>query len=57
MTFTIASAARESLSELIAARLQREKEEDDRKTKAYEEVSLGSIRDRDSFSYESADSA
>ena len=38
MTFTIASAAREALSALIADRLKREKEEDDRKAREYEEV-------------------
>ncbi len=39
MTFTIASAAREALTALIADRLKREKDEDDRKTREYEEVS------------------
>lgn len=38
MTFTIATAAREALSELIVDRLKKEKEEDDARTKAYEEV-------------------
>lgn len=38
MTFTIASAAREALSAVIADRIRREKEEDDRKTREYEEV-------------------
>jgi hypothetical protein len=40
MTFTIASAAREALSAVIADRLKREQEEDDRKAREYEEVSL-----------------
>lgn len=39
MTFTIASAAREALSAVIADRIRHEQEEDDRKAKAYEEVS------------------
>ena len=38
MTFTIASAAREALAQLILDRRKREKEEDDRKTAEYEEV-------------------
>jgi len=38
MTFTIASAAREVLGEVIKARLKREKEEDDRRTREYEEA-------------------
>lgn len=43
MTFTIATAAREALSAVIAMRLVREKAEDDAKTKAYEEVCLRGI--------------
>jgi hypothetical protein len=39
MTFTIASAAREALSGVIADRIRREKEEDDRRAREYEEVS------------------
>lgn len=39
MTFTIASAAREALSAVIADRLRREQEEDDRRAREYEEVS------------------
>lgn len=39
MTFTIASAARESLSGIVARRVEREREEDERKTREYEEVS------------------
>lgn len=38
MTFTIATAARDALSAVIAARQQREQEEDDAKERAYEEV-------------------
>jgi hypothetical protein len=38
MTFTIATAAREALSELIADRIQREKDEDNARTRAYEEA-------------------
>lgn len=40
MTFTIASAAREALSAVIADRIRKEKEEDDRKARAYEEVCM-----------------
>ena len=40
MTFTIASAAREALSAVIADRLKREQEEDDRRAREYEEVSF-----------------
>jgi hypothetical protein len=39
MTFTIASAAREALTAVIVERARAEKEEDDRKTREYEEVS------------------
>lgn len=42
MTFTIASAAREALTALLAERARLEKEEDDRKTREYEEVSCES---------------
>ena len=45
MTFTIASAAREALTALIVDRARREKEEDDRKTREYEEVSYGNLGD------------
>ncbi|CAK9779451.1 RWD-domain-containing protein [Cutaneotrichosporon oleaginosum] len=38
MTFTLATAAREALSALIVARQVREKEEDDARTRAYEEA-------------------
>jgi hypothetical protein len=38
MTFTIASMAREALTTLIEDRITREREEDERKTRAYEEV-------------------
>jgi hypothetical protein len=38
MTFTLATAAREALSALLEARKVREQEEDDARTKAYEEV-------------------
>ncbi|BEI85924.1 hypothetical protein CcaverHIS002_0602110 [Cutaneotrichosporon cavernicola] len=38
MTFTLATAAREALSALIVARQVREREEDDARTKAYEEA-------------------
>ncbi|GMK58301.1 hypothetical protein CspeluHIS016_0503330 [Cutaneotrichosporon spelunceum] len=38
MTFSLATAAREALSALIVARRVREKEEDDARTKAYEEA-------------------
>lgn len=38
MTFTIATAAREALSELIADRQQKEQAEDDARAKAYEEA-------------------
>lgn len=41
MTFTIASAAREALAEVVQTRIRREKEEDDRKTREYEEVRFG----------------
>ena len=40
MTFTIASAARDVLGEVVQKRLQREKEDDDRRAKEYEEVRL-----------------
>lgn len=39
MTFTLATAAREALSALIAARQVRDRAEDEARTKAYEEVS------------------
>ncbi len=39
MTFTLATAAREALSALLEARKVREQEEDDARTRAYEEVS------------------
>jgi hypothetical protein len=38
MTFTIASAAREALSGVVAARLKRENDEEERKAREYEEV-------------------
>jgi hypothetical protein len=38
MTFTIASAAREALGEVVKGRLRKEKEDDDRRTREYEEV-------------------
>ncbi|KAK4683937.1 hypothetical protein P7C73_g6272, partial [Tremellales sp. Uapishka_1] len=38
MTFTLTSAARESLSDIVRDRVVREKEEDDRKTREYEEL-------------------
>ncbi|KAK1921000.1 ubiquitin-conjugating enzyme/RWD-like protein, partial [Papiliotrema laurentii] len=44
MTFTIASAAREALSAVIADRIRREKEEDDRKTREYEEAEAARTR-------------
>jgi hypothetical protein len=39
MTFTLVTACREALSGVVSTRLIREQEEEDRKTKAYEEVS------------------
>ena len=39
MTFTIASTAREALSRVIIDRKRKEKEEDDRRAREYEEVS------------------
>lgn len=39
MTFTIATAAREALANLIEKRIQKERDEDDARTAAYEEVS------------------
>lgn len=38
MTFTIATAAREALSELIVSRIAKEEAAEAAKTKAYEEV-------------------
>ena len=38
MTFTIASAARECLGEVVRGRLKKEKEEDDQRSRDYEEV-------------------
>lgn len=40
MSFTIASAAREALGIVISERLRKEKEEDDRRAREYEEVRL-----------------
>jgi len=40
MTFTIASAAREALSGVIASRLKKEDEEEERRAREYEEVCL-----------------
>lgn len=40
MTFTIASGAREALSNLVVSRIKREQEEYDRRTREYEEVRL-----------------
>jgi len=39
MSFTLVTACREALSGVVSTRLIREQEEEDRKTKAYEEVS------------------
>ena len=39
MTFTIASAARDALGEVIRSRLKRQKAEEDRRAAAYEEAS------------------
>lgn len=38
MTFTLAQACREALAEIVEDRIRREKEEDDRKAREYEEV-------------------
>jgi hypothetical protein len=38
MTFTIAAAAREILGEVVQKRLRKEKEDDERRTREYEEV-------------------
>ena len=40
MSFTLVTACREALSGVISTRLIRAQEEEDRRTKAYEEVSL-----------------
>lgn len=39
MSFTLVTACREALSQVVATRLIRAQEEEDRKAKAYEEVS------------------
>ncbi|WWC90407.1 uncharacterized protein L201_005342 [Kwoniella dendrophila CBS 6074] len=44
MTFTIASAAKEALALLIVERIRKEKEEDDRKTREYEEAEAARTR-------------
>ncbi|WVQ68557.1 uncharacterized protein L199_006766 [Kwoniella botswanensis] len=44
MTFTIASAAKEALALLIVDRARKEKEEDDRKTREYEEAEAARTR-------------
>ena len=40
MTFTLVSAAREVLSHVVKSRLQLEEQAEDRRARAYEEVSL-----------------
>ncbi|WVN86136.1 uncharacterized protein L203_101297 [Cryptococcus depauperatus CBS 7841] len=44
MTFTLASAAKEALRVVIEERLRREKEEDDRRTREYEEAEAARTR-------------
>ncbi|ORY32153.1 ubiquitin-conjugating enzyme/RWD-like protein [Naematelia encephala] len=44
MTFTIASAAKEALSGIIAQRIRKAQEEDDRRTKEYEEIEARKTR-------------
>ncbi|WWD19353.1 hypothetical protein CI109_103812 [Kwoniella shandongensis] len=44
MTFTIASAAKEALGVTISERIRKEKEEDDRRTRAYEEAEAARTR-------------
>ncbi|WRT68695.1 uncharacterized protein IL334_005675 [Kwoniella shivajii] len=44
MTFTIASAAKEALAVLIVERIRKEREEDDRRTREYEEAEAARTR-------------